>query len=135
MRAVNTGFMHDWISELGHGRSRLDTENIETRANTLRVNRLEERSLIHSLTTRSVDEISAVAHRFEKVPANQPPRIGLKGHVERRLHSFDAQLVCFFNSQAATPGDDRHAESAGAGNHFLANLPQTHQPKSTSEQS
>src|SRR5258706_10506064 len=106
MRAVNTGFMHDWISELGHRRSRLDTENIETRANALRVNRREEPSLIHSLTTRSVDEISTVAHRFEKVPANQHARVGLKGyvnadnvggagHVERRLHSFYAQLVCF----------------------------------------
>src|SRR5258706_16453905 len=137
MSAVNAGFLHNRISKFSHGRRRLDGENVEAGANTPGMDGFDQRRFINNFTTRSIDEISTIAHSFEKIRANQHSRIRLErhvnahnvrgcGHIKRALHPFNSQLKGAFLSQASTPRNDRHTESAGAWNHLLTYFPQTH---------
>ena len=101
MRAVHTSFVSDWISEFRHRRSRLNRKHVQAGANSFRLKRFDQRRLIDNFTARSVDKVSAVAHLFEKVGANQQPCVRLERHVyahdvrgagdgERGFHSFHA---------------------------------------------
>src|SRR5712691_4037651 len=53
----------------------------------------------------------------------------------RRLLWLDAQRGGALRSQASTPGNYPHAESPGAGNHFLTDLSDSNESQCTAEES
>ena len=105
-----------------------------------------QRALIDRLAARSVDEVSALLHCFEKVRSNQHASVRLQSDVhaddvrgardfERHLFAFNSQLFGFLAGKTAAPRNNRHAERAGTRNHLLTNLAHTNQPQCAAKQS
>ena len=96
---------------------------------------MSERSLIHDLAARGVDEVRALLHRVENIRADKRARLRLQSEMDADDIRLRARLPAELSTrstpsiggarrrQAATPRDDRHAEGAGARNHLPSDLP------------
>ena len=107
---------------------------------------VDQSGLINHFAARSVNEVSALAHLTEEIRVQKSFRIRIHGHVDAdnvgfaghfrgRRFVFHAQRDRAFRSQAATPGNYRHAKSSSARNHFLPNLSHAYKPERPAKKS
>src|ERR1041384_3474619 len=87
MRAVEIRLARDLVCELAGRRGWLVRVNVKPRANAARAHRVQERRLIDDLAARSVDEVSARAHRTKEVCTETVARLRFQSDV-------DAHDVC-----------------------------------------
>src|SRR3989442_7609857 len=138
MRAIYIRLFRYFIGERTGTGGWLDRINIQAGAQAACLQRLNQRGLVHYLAARGVNEVRAFAHRIEKVSVDQEPGFGIEskmdandvggtGDCQRRGFVFNTQSGSSVLSQTATPGDDRHATSAGAWNHLLPDPAETNQ--------
>src|SRR2546426_1061713 len=138
MRAIDIRLFRYFIGERTGTGGWLDRINIQAGAQAARLQRLNQRGLVHYIAARRVNEVRAFAHRIEKVSVDQglgfriqskmdANDVGGTGDCQRRGFVFNTQSGSSVRSQTATPGDDRHAKSAGAWNHLLPDLAETNQ--------
>ncbi len=72
MRAVKIRFVNNRVLKLARAAGWLNGENIQTGANTATSSLPGQRCLlIHDFASRSVDEVTALPHRIEKIGADE----------------------------------------------------------------
>src|ERR1051325_11563590 len=81
MRPVESFFFHNLVVKLASVARGLDCINIKPGANAAISHSRDKRLLIDNLTSRSIDEISALAHRVEEVRAKKVSSFGIQCQV------------------------------------------------------
>src|SRR5437868_6699970 len=137
--------LEDVIFDWAGAAAGLACKDIQPGANAALLDGASERRLINHFGARRVDEVRAGLERREHRFIDEVARVVFEGDVNaedvtrgghflwRRFH-FNAEFFSALRCERTAPGDDRHAESACACEHLLANLSKPDQAERAAEQ-